>query len=94
MEAGRAEGAVRDALQVEVLTLGPLPPPRHALIKFLGLGGRELGQGVVCVGWPPQAEGSGRRQTVELSVGGDYRGSVSFDLDMKVRRRVVKATEV
>lgn len=65
---------------------------RHALIKFLGQSGEELGQGVFSISSEGCGSGGGctsgrRTKTVDLSVGGDYRGSVSFDLDVKVRKK-------
>ena len=176
-------GARGSRLEMDVLTLGPLPSTQHALIKFLGANKRPLGQGVICLdpdrelldvevpalsptpppmaggvpllvgpsrsaasgvgggGWGAAPGGGGGagaagggggggggsstgrggpvsmsstaavampplprrkssaesstasrktlppRQTVKLSVGGDYRGTVSFVCDVKVRRR-------
>jgi len=43
------EGQVTGHLEMDVLTLAPLPTTQHALIKFLGTNKRELGQGIILV---------------------------------------------
>jgi hypothetical protein len=45
--ASSSEGG---AIHVDVLTLGPPQPLQHALIKFVGPRGEEIGQGVISVG--------------------------------------------
>lgn len=54
---------------------------RYALLKLLGPGGEELGQGAFVV------EGGRGRRRVELSVGGEWKGAVAFDLKVRVRRK-------
>lgn len=48
-EPGRAT-ATEDSILLDVLTLGPPRHMQHALIKFVGKHGKELGQGFLCVG--------------------------------------------
>lgn len=43
------EGRDTGHLEMDVMTLAPLPTMQHALIKFLGANKRELGQGVMSV---------------------------------------------
>jgi hypothetical protein len=54
MEEGeQAQDRVRSAsgkLEMDIMTLGPLPTTQHGLIKFLGADKRELGQGVFSLG--------------------------------------------
>ena len=57
---------------MEVLTLGPLPRTQHGLIKLLGSGGCELGQGMFCLTAPP-ADGS-----QSSSLGSSTRSTASW----------------
>jgi hypothetical protein len=48
-EPGRL-ATTQESILIDVLTLGPPRSMQHALVKFVGKRGKELGQGVVCVG--------------------------------------------
>ena len=128
----------QDTILVHVLNLAPPRPTQHALIRFVGTGGQELGQAVFCVGdWrhaggrpsafsvcpaneagdetescasdsyasssyyftpsasmQPESEGQpptgggvlAQRHCINLSVGGRYKGTVSFDLAIKAKK--------
>ncbi len=112
-----------ESVTMEVLTLGPSRSMQHALIKFVGKRGKELGQGVFCVGEllrsptgqsyfsrcathaelrrlsPPSVVASSggassgavlAKHFVELTVGGHFKGTVSFDLTIKAKRRAAR----